>query len=391
MTRKNLVFLGGLLAVVATFCSLSSSAADDPGPAQIRLIVDEAIVPLMAEHDIPGMAVAVLVRGQRQIVNYGVADRENDRRVTDGTIFEIGSISKTFTATLAAYAQECGNLSLSDKAGRYLPELVGSRFYQVSLLDLGTYVAGGLPLQFPDLVVDEETMASYFRSWRPAYPAGTRRLYSNPSIGLFGYLTARSLGEPFDELMEQTLFPMLGLSNTWVRVPEGRLEDYAYGYGKDGKPLRVTPGVLDSEAYGVKTTAAELLHFVEANIDGSQLDEQLQRALETTHVGYYKVGDMTQALGWETYAYPTSLEQLLAGNSAKVILEANPVKRLTPPRPATASMLINKTGSTNGFGAYVLLVPARGIGIVMLANRNYPIPARVKAAHRILTALESRF
>jgi beta-lactamase class C len=54
-------------------------------------------------------------------------------------------------------------------------------------------------------------------------------------------------------------------------------------------------------------------------------------------------------------------------------------------------VLINKTGSTNGFSAYVAFVPAKGIGIVMLANRNYPIPARVRAAHRILTALDSEF
>ncbi|AWM26917.1 Beta-lactamase [Sinorhizobium fredii CCBAU 25509] len=62
--------------------------------------------------------------------------------------------------------------------------------------------------------------------------------------------------------------------------------------------------------------------------------------------------------------------------------------RLDPPLPPRDDALINKTGSTNGFGAYAAFVPAEHIGIVILANRNYPIPARVKAAYQILTELQ---
>jgi beta-lactamase class C len=53
----------------------------------------------------------------------------------------------------------------------------------------------------------------------------------------------------------------------------------------------------------------------------------------------------------------------------------------------TGPRLFDKTGSTGGFGAYVAFVPARKIGIVMLANRNFPIPARVEAAWTILDAI----
>jgi beta-lactamase class C len=368
-------------------------AADPAAPGdrgRVERVVDAAVEPLLAEHGIPGMAVAVTVGGRRHVFGYGVASRESGRRVTEDTIFEVGSISKTFTATLASYAQELGRLSLSDRADEHMPELAGSAAGEASLLDLGTYAAGGLPLQFPDGVTDPKGMVAYYRGWRPVHPPGSHRLYSNPSIGLFGHLAARGMGKPFDELMEGTLFPALGLTRTFLRVPPERMGEYAHGYSKDGRPVRVSPGVLASEAYGVKTTAADMIRFVEANMDGSGLEGRLRRAVVATRTGFYSVGGMTQGLGWEMYPYPTDLGRLLAGNSARMIFEANAVER--PPSPAAPreDVLVNKTGSTNGFGAYVAFVPARGIGVAMLANRNFPIPARVEAAHRILAALDGR-
>lgn len=379
------------LAVVTALSLFSGACAqaiagDDRD--SIKRVVDEAVDPVMKEYDIPGMAVAVTLEGRRYVFNYGVASKETGHKVGDKTLFEVGSISKTFTATLAAYGEARGDLSLSDRASKNLPALAGSRFEKISLLDLGTYSAGGLPLQFPASVTDQKEMIAYFKAWRPDYAAGTHRLYSNPSIGLFGYLAARSMGQPFDDLMEKTLFPELGLARTHISVPEERMGDYAHGYSKAGKPIRVSRGVLDSEAYGVKTTAADLIRFVEANINGAALDDTLRRAIAATHTGYFKVGDMTQGLGWEMYPYPVDLDQLLRGNSPEVSFKPNRVTRLDPPLPPRDDVLINKTGSTNGFGAYAAFVPAERIGVVILANRSYPIPARVKAAYRILTALE---
>lgn len=129
------------------------------------------------------------------------------------------------------------------------------------------------------------------------------------------------------------------------------------------------------------------VNMLEGNAGEADLEEPLRRAIAATHTGHYRIGDMTQGLGWELYPYPVSLESLLAGNSSQVILEANEVERLDPPQQAEGETLINKTGSTNGFGAYVAFVPAARIGIVLLANRNYPNPVRVEAAHEILTAL----
>lgn len=372
-----LLALGTLL-----LAPLSLAAPVDP----LNAVVDDAIRPMLKQHRIPGMAVAVLKGGQAHYFNYGLADMATGAKVSEQTLFEIGSVSKTYTATLGAYAVVKGAMKLDDKASRHAPWLKGSAFDGVTMAELATYSAGGLPLQFPDEVDSDDKMRTYYRQWSPAYQPGSHRQYSNPSIGLFGHLAAHSLGQPFEQLMSQTLLPKLGLHHTYIQVPESAMANYAYGYSKEDKPIRVNPGVLADEAYGIKTSSADLLAFVEANISGTD-DKALQQAISLTHKGHYSVGGMTQGLGWESYAYPVTEQALLAGNSPAVIYNANPVKSVAASQETEGARLYNKTGSTNGFGAYVAFVPAKGIGIVMLANRNYPIDARVTAAHAILSQL----
>ncbi|MCP2020289.1 UNVERIFIED_ORG: beta-lactamase class C [Pseudomonas reinekei] len=354
---------------------------------QIETLVNAAVQPVMQAEGIQGMAVAVTVNGQAHYFNYGVASQETGSPVTKDTLFEIGSVSKTFTATLAAYAQATGKLSLSDKASQVLPALRGSAFDHISVLQLGTYSAGGLPLQFPAESDSADKMLGYYKQWKPLYAPGSHRLYSNPSLGLFGYLAAHSMGQPFDDLMENTLLPKLGLKHTYVHVPQDQMALYAQGYNKDDKPVRVTPGALDSEAYGVKTSASDLLAYVNANMKPASLDKPLQQAIALTHSAYYSVGDMTQGLGWEMYRYPITLDRLLNGNSTPMAMQAHEVQWQNPPQAQPQNVLINKTGSTGGFGAYVVYVPSKEIGIVMLANKNFPNAQRVRIAHQILSAL----
>ena len=361
--------------------------AATPSDQQLESMVNAAVAPVIQQQNIAGLAVAITQNGQQHYFNYGVASKENRKPVSQDTLFEIGSVSKTFAATLAGYAQASGKLSLSDTASTVLPALRGSEFDHISVLQLGTYTAGGLPLQFPDDADHADTMLDYFKRWTPVYPAGTHRLYSNPSIGLFGYLAAHSMGQPFDDLMEETLLPKLGLQHTYLKVPQAQMGLYAQGYNKDDKPVRVGPGALDSEAYGVKTSASDLIRYVEANMKPAGLEKPLQQAIATTHTGYYTVGQMTQGLGWEFYPYPLTLDRLLAGNSTEMAMEAHEVKWLNPPQQPPQNVLLNKTGSTGGFGAYVAFVPSKDIGIVILANKNYPNPERIKIAHTILSAL----
>jgi beta-lactamase class C len=371
-------------AAIAALFPLSALAT--PDAAAIRRAVDQAVAPVMAQYDVPGLAVAVTVDGQAMFFNYGVAARDAKQPVTEATLFELGSVSKTFTATLGAYAQVQGKLSLDDHPGKYVPQLQGSALDQATLRHLGTYTAGGFPLQIPDTVKTQAQLFDYFQHWTPQAAPGKQRNYSNPSIGLFGHIAGLALGATFADAAERDLFPQLGLRHTYIRVPQPAMAGYAWGYAKE-QAVRVQPGLFDSEAYGVKSTAADMLRYVQAQIDPSGLAPAMQRAVQATHTGYYQVGPMTQGLGWESYPYPVSLEQLLAGNSSDMAWEPQPAQALVPPRAPAAPTLYNKTGSTRGFGSYVVFVPARKVGVVLLANRAYPNDARIKLAYAILQQL----
>ncbi|MEI6000230.1 beta-lactamase [Paraburkholderia bengalensis] len=380
-----------IAAMLCALCMIPGASHAAGGRADhVRQAVDAAIEPMMSKDGIPGMAVGVIVDGKPRVFNYGVASTQSRRPVTGETLFELGSVSKTFTATLTAWAQVDNRLSLSDKVGKYLPVLRGTPFGSVTLLDLGTHTPGGLPLQVPDEIHDDAQLMRYFAAWRPAHAPGTYRTYANPGIGALGLIAATSMQQDFTVLIERRLFPALGLRNSFIDIPVDKAGDYAQGYTKDGKPIRMTGGVLAPEAYGVKSTAADMLRFIAANMDMLKLDGALQRAITDTHSGYFDAGPMTQDLIWEQYPYPVALKSLLEGNGPSMALDATPVTPIRPPLAPQQNVWINKTGSTNGFGSYVAFVPGKRMGIVILGNRNFPIADRVAAAHKILTAIDSR-
>lgn len=115
----------------------------------LRAVVDASVKPLMQQQSIPGLVVGVVKDGKTAYFSYGVASKDTRQPVSENTLFEIGSVSKTFTATLAGYA--VGNRQPDPhRPGQPVSASLARqpvRAYQRA--QPGTYSAGGLPLQFP--------------------------------------------------------------------------------------------------------------------------------------------------------------------------------------------------------------------------------------------------
>ncbi|WP_284085707.1 ADC family extended-spectrum class C beta-lactamase [Acinetobacter pittii] len=352
---------------------------------EIKKLVDQNFKPLLEKYDVPGMGVGVIQNNKKYETYYGLQSVQDKKAVSSSTIFELGSVSKLFTATAGGYAKNKGKISFDDTPGKYWKELKNTPIDQVNLLQLATYTSGNLALQFPDEVQTDQQVLTFFKDWKPKNPIGEYRQYSNPSIGLFGKVVALSMNKPFDQVLEKTIFPGLGLKHSYVNVPKTQIQNYAFGYNQENQPIRVNPGPLDAPAYGVKSTLPDMLKFINANLNPQKYPKDIQRAINETHQGFYQVGTMYQALGWEEFSYPAPLQTLLDSNSEQIVMKPNKVTAISK-EPSVK--MFHKTGSTNGFGTYVVFIPKENIGLVMLTNKRIPNEERIKAAYAVLNAIK---
>ncbi|HAV7069780.1 TPA: ADC family extended-spectrum class C beta-lactamase [Acinetobacter baumannii] len=365
--------------------STSIYAGNTPKDQEIKKLVDQNFKPLLEKYDVPGMAVGVIQNNKKYEMYYGLQSVQDKKAVNSSTIFELGSVSKLFTATAGGYAKNKGKISFDDTPGKYWKELKNTPIDQVNLLQLATYTSGNLALQFPDEVKTDQQVLTFFKDWKPKNSIGEYRQYSNPSIGLFGKVVALSMNKPFDQVLEKTIFPALGLKHSYVNVPKTQMQNYAFGYNQENQPIRVNPGPLDAPAYGVKSTLPDMLSFIHANLNPQKYPADIQRAINETHQGRYQVNTMYQALGWEEFSYPATLQTLLDSNSEQIVMKPNKVTAISKEHSVK---MYHKTGSTTGFGTYVVFIPKENIGLVMLTNKRIPNEERIKAAYAVLNAIK---
>lgn len=380
---KNIFRQGRIfVALSLAFTTLSANALSQQD-------VDNIIKPLMKKQSIPGMSVAISMEGKSYIYHYGVQSKQSQEPVNDNTLFEIGSLSKTFTATLAAYAQVQGKLDFSQKVSHYLPELKGSAFDHITVMNLATHTSG-LSLFVPDSITNSAELTRYYQNWIPEKSIGQFRSYSNLGTGLLGIVTAKQLKMPFEQAMEKLMLPSLGLKHTYIHVPKNQQKNYAQGYNKKDQPVRVTPQILDAQAYGLKSNAKDLIRFLEINMQMVKVAKPWQEAVEDTHTGLYLTDSFVQDMMWESYPWPVSLSQLQQGNRDEMALQPQKVDAIQPALPPETRAFYNKTGSTNGFATYAVFIPEEQVAVVILANKWYPIPERINAVYQLIEKIDNQ-
>ena len=190
-SRTANVLITVLFAIGAA--TVTGHAADGQEDA-LKKVVDAAMMPIMEKNSIPGMAIGITVGGKPYLFDYGVTSKETREPVTPDTHFrsridqqdlhgDAGILCAGHRPALAVGQDQ--RLSAIDRRGRAVR--------RCEPVILGTHTSGGFPLQVPDDVKNNDQLMAYLKRWKPTYKAGTYRTYANPSIGMLGVITAKSM------------------------------------------------------------------------------------------------------------------------------------------------------------------------------------------------------
>jgi len=241
-----------------------------------------------------GVAIAVVERGVRQIFTYGAAKPDS--------IFEIGSVTKTFTGLVLAQMIAQGKVQIDEPVRALLPPGTVARPAgpEITLLDLATQHSG-LP-RMPDNFrpVDKDNpYADYGRAELYAFlkkkgvarPPDAGFLYSNLGFGLLGQALAERAGIPYPALLKKEVTDPLGLSDTTVALTPAQKSRFIPGHDAKHRPAHAWDLVAFAGAGAIRSTAADMLTYVEANLHpesvkaagGSPAAATLPEALNFSH------------------------------------------------------------------------------------------------------------
>jgi CubicO group peptidase (beta-lactamase class C family) len=349
----------GLAAPGASGRAASAApAAPDADPALDAL--GEQVRPLMARHQVPGVAAGVLLDGQAHTAGWGVTNVEAPLPVDGGTVFQIGSTTKTFTGAALMRLAEEGRLDPGAPVRRYLPDLrmadpdVAER---MTLRHLVTHTAGFFGELPPDGGRNDDALARMvpqLEGLPQVAPLGRYFSYNNTGVSLAGRVLEVAAGQPYEDAVTRLFLAPLGMTRSSFFLQDVVTYPVAAGHVPGPEGPRVSRpydgGLLTrsvAPAGGLLSTAEDVLRWARFQLgDGTAPDGTRLLARETlarTHAPHGPGG----ALG------PDDLEGVgvnwLLGRVGGV-------------------RVLEHGGTTALHRSQLVLVPERGFAFVLLAN-----------------------
>jgi serine-type D-Ala-D-Ala carboxypeptidase/endopeptidase len=327
---------------------IGQPAATDTGALPSDSAVLEIIRERVGDKRSAGIVVGLVEpEGRTRIVAFG--DSGPGQPPLDGdSVFEIGSISKVFTSTVLAQMVIGNTVALDDPVQKFLPASVRvptRNGKQITLGNLSTQNSGfpRMPNNFhpadtanPYADYTIQQMYDFLSGYELTRDPGERFEYSNLGVGLLGHVLSLAAGKSYEQLERERVWEPLGMTHTAITLTPWMKQHLALGHDARGTVVPNWDIPTLAGAGAIRSTAADMLKFVDANLHSER-------------------GDIGKALAFAHH------ERAPAGPNAGIGL--NWIIRHT-----AARTIVWHNGGTGGYRTFAGFEPSRKIGVVVLTN-----------------------
>jgi D-alanyl-D-alanine-carboxypeptidase/D-alanyl-D-alanine-endopeptidase len=326
--------------------------------AQAGVTDDEIKKILQDRIDVAKKGVGIVVglvddKGVR-VISYGKPSKNSDKTVDGDSVFEIGSVTKVFTATLLADMVERGEVSLNDPIAKYLPKTVKTptrNGKEITLLDLSTQTSGlpRLPDNFTPKDVQNpyadytvEQMYAFLSGYTLTRDIGSKYEYSNLGVGLLGHILALRAGKDYETLVRTRIFQPLKMTSSSIKLSPEMQAHLAVGHNPALLPVPGWDLPTLAGAGAIRSTVNDMLKFVAANLGLNK--SPLLGAMQIAHQSRHDTGtpDLEIGLNWHI------------------------LKKFD-------TVIVWHNGGTGGYHSFIGFDPKARKGIVVLSNSTNDI------------------
>jgi len=314
----------------------------------------------MAALKVPGAALGVILDGEEFAAGFGVTNVDQPLPVEAGTLFQLGSIAKTYTATALMGLVEQGKLDLEAPVRTYLPEFRvadAATSDQVRLRHLVTHSAGWFGDLFADTGDGDDALARYVAAMADLpqlAPLGKYFGYNNAAVVAAGRVVEVVTGQPYEAAARELVLAPLGLAQSFFFAEEVVTEAFAVGHGPPegdpaGDPVVLRPWAIPraaNPAGGLAASVSDLLRYARFHLGDGPADGErvlsadgLARMRGPLGPGGAFGSDLVDGVGVGWF--------LATVGGARVLFQG---------------------GGTNGQQAVLALVPERGFAVALLTN-----------------------
>lgn len=351
----------------------STIKSNNPGRTKLQRYADTLARTYLSDPGNSSLSIGFVDGDHTETFFYGEIKKGTGLLPDKNSLYEIGSISKTFTAIMVAHAVNQGKIKLDDDIRKYLPGNFPDLEFKgipIKIINLCNHTSGlpSLPDDFekqpnyiaadPYLHYSKEMIYACLKSFKPDVSPGTEASYSNLGFAVLGTILENVYGKPIEKLVEQTLTKPLKMYHTWYEVPLAEQKLMATGYSDEtGKAVPHWNLGAFKAAGGIKADLNDMLLYLKANIKAKNKD-----FLSSYHVTDHQQ-DFERGLAW--MIQPLNNEKAMEHSGDQTLqhqtLKTPAVKKQT---------VIWHNGGTAGFRSFCGFVKDGQRGIVILSNSS---------------------